>query len=310
MRRRKGSEGSASALAEKRPPAAAAGSMDVDESPGISDDGKAAAAAGDLLQLAAAASGVTGGRSRAAQPAQRSRDAKPYQRARAGGRGGRAGGGAGDDCWLPGGFWWQDSRTPMPSGRQPGELAGWSPLAGELNQQRLQEQRHTLSQKEQIVMGLGSRHDAAAYLQQLGGHASVEHTAGTVEGSKEVLPITTSVDDSVIDHSSTYKQLASWGGFRRHFKGEVADGRDEEEGDATPASQQGPHAATATPAPTPMSAPPLAASNAAAADAEGWKQRLHEQLVAKRAEIMATQQRLESLSLEQQELEVLYRAHN
>ena len=39
----------------------------------------------------------------------------------------------------------------MPSGRQPGELAGWRPLAGDLTQQRLQEQREALSQKEQLV---------------------------------------------------------------------------------------------------------------------------------------------------------------
>ena len=42
-----------------------------------------------------------------------------------------------------------------------------------------------------------------------------------------------------------------------------------------------------------------------------WKDRLRDQLLQKRAEIIATQQRLESLSLEQQELEMLYtRAHS
>ena len=46
----------------------------------------------------------------------------------------------------------------------------------------------------------------------------------------------------------------------------------------------------------------------APSDAEGtaWRQQLEEQLLAKRAEIMATQRKLESLSLEQQELEMLF----
>lgn len=39
---------------------------------------------------------------------------------------------------------------------------------------------------------------------------------------------------------------------------------------------------------------------------EEWKQKLQEQLLAKRAEVLATQKKLESLSLEQQELEMLF----
>lgn len=118
-----------------------------------------------VLQLAAAASvcsvGVTtpstSGRPRGSLAA-RSRDVKPYQRP---GTKGRVGRGAevissrcfaGDkDCWLPGGFWWKDDRAPIPPGRQPGELAGWTPLAGERAQQLLQEQKMVLSRQEQLV---------------------------------------------------------------------------------------------------------------------------------------------------------------
>ena len=307
VRRRKGSESGAAAASEKRASTVAERGMEVDDSPATSDDGKAAAAAaGDLLQLAGAASCAPPPTrtSRSSLPAQRSRDAKPYQRSRAG-RGGRGGGSgsAGDECWLPGGFWWQDERTPMPSGRQPGELAGWRPLAGELNQQRLQDQRQTLSRQEQIVMGLGSRDDAAAYLQQLR-RTGADHGASQGDSTAEMRPITTSVDDSVIEHSSTFKQLASWGGFRRHFKCEATDGREEE----TPSPARG-SLANAT-ASAEISNPTLDSMLQASSDPT-WKDRLRDQLLQKRAEIIATQQRLESLSLEQQELEMLYtRAHS
>ena len=253
--------------------------MRVDDPAGhSSDDGKkAAAAAGDLLQLAALASGSSTGRARASQP--RQRDAKPYQR-----RGGQRGR-AEKDCWLPGGLWWKDSAMPMPSGRQPGELAGWQPLAGEGTQQRLQEQREALSQKEQLVQGLESRDDAAAYLQHL----------GNSPGPSGAEAITSSVDDSVIERSSTFKQLASWGGFRRHFMGE-GEGEGGEDGQQHTGQ---PPAATRQP------------PGAAAVEMEGdagaiSRQRLAEQLLAKRAEILATQKKLESLSLEQQELEKLF----
>ena len=91
--------------------------------------------------------------------------------------------------------------------------------------------------------------------------------------------LTSSVDDSAIERHSTFKQLASWGGFRRHFKEE------EDGGHGSPRSEQR----------RLESRPPAE-----------WKLRLHDQLLAKRAEIAATQQKLESLSLEQQALERLF----
>lgn len=259
------------------------------EDDGCSSDGqsKAAGAACELLQLAAAASsvgtGAPAGRARGPQAGARQRDAKPYQR-RSGARGGRGGRDAerDSDCWLPGGFWWQDGRTPMPSGRQPGELAGWQPLAGHATQQRLQEQQAALSVKEHFVQGLGSRDDAAAYLQQLGrgeaappgiqpaAHAGIAPEDGAVQVPPDpARALMRSADDSEIDRTSEYKSLASWGGFRQHYidknKSGGADGSGSEE----------------------------------------WKRRIQEQLVQKRAEILAAQRRLESLSLEQQELEKL-----
>jgi len=169
---------------------------------------------------------------------------------------------------------------PMPPGRQPGELAGWTPLAGEMTQQRIQEQRQALNQKEQLVQGLGSRDDAAAYLQQLQ-HQPAGHPADAMhtEGLADEPHLTSSVDDSAIERHSTFKQLASWGGFRRHFKEE------EDGGHGSPRSEQR----------RLESRPPAE-----------WKLRLHDQLLAKRAEIAATQQKLESLSLEQQALERLF----
>jgi len=277
VRRRKGSEASTqSAMAP----------MEVSEAHGSSDESKAAAAAGDLLQLAAAASSCAPpGRPRSSQVA-RPRDAKPYQRrpGRGAGRGGREdAAGAGDDnedkdCWLPGGFWWRDHRMPMPSGRQPGELAGWAPLAGELTQQRDQEHRQALSHKEHFVQTLGSRDDAAAYLQQLG-LPGAERLPRTAE-------VTRSVDDLDIEHATAFKQLASWGGFRRHFKEEEV----KDESDIAAEAKQ-----TAS------------SAEIASSGVEVWKQQLREQLLAKRAEVMATQRKLESLSLEQQELEMLFK---
>lgn len=216
VRRRKGSDPS-SAL-ERRPQATPV-PMHVEGVSGERADDKAAAAAGDLLQLAAAATSCATGRARGSQSSARPRDTKPYQR-RSAARGGRGGHeeSSGDerDCWLPGGYWWHNNRTPMPSGRQPGELAGWTPLAGELNQQRLQDQREALSHKELFVQarampnrshpdgcsrvlplislfpclalwsqGLESRDDAAAYLQQLGTHASGEPGLGAARDSAE-----------------------------------------------------------------------------------------------------------------------------
>lgn len=97
------------------------------------------------------------------------------------------------------------------------------------------------------------------------------------------------MDDLDIEHASNYKQLASWGGFRRHFKEE--EGRDED--DETGAADTKKRSAAPSTAPS-------------AADVAAWKQQLQEQLLAKRAEIVATQRKLESLSIEQQELEQLF----
>lgn len=267
VRRRKSSHGDVGLAADK------SGVAGLDPDPQSSDDGKTAAA--DLLSLAAAAtSAASTGRARAGSERARQRDAKPYQR-RGGARGGRGGGGRGgeQECWLPGGLWWEDNSTPMPTGRQPGELAGWQPLAGDLTQQRLQEQKTALSHKEQLVRGLGSRDDAAAYLQQLG------HGGGGPSNSAEA--ITSSVDDSAIERSSTFKQLASWGGFRRAF----VEGADVDGAAGAPAQSTG--------------------EGASAESEEAARRVLHEQLMAKRAEVLATQKKLESLSLEQQALEQL-----
>lgn len=106
-------------------------------------------------------------------------------------------------------------------------------------------------------------------------------------------PITRSVDDLDIEHASTFKQLASWGGFRRHFKEE----EDKEEDGETGAEMKPEKKPRTEPHAVDIVAPP--------ADAHAYKQLLHEQLQAKRAEVLATQRKLESLSLEQKELEML-----
>ena len=97
----------------------------------------------------------------------------------------------------------------------------------------------------------------------------------------------------MIEHTSTFKQLASWGGFRRHFK--EGEGREEEDGHTGADTRW-----RTSPLEAPLGAP------ASAIVPEVWKQTLHEQLVAKRAEVQAMQRKLESLSLEQQQLEYLY----
>jgi hypothetical protein len=279
--------------------------MDVEDDAASSDgQSKAAGAACELLQLAAAASSVGSAAasqalgasrsSRGSQSGGRQRDAKPYQR-RGGGRGGKGGKDSerDKDCWLPGGFWWQDSRTPMPSGRQPGELAGWQPLAGHQTQQRIQEQQEALSVKESFVQGLGSRDDAAAYLQQLGrGQPAAGGSGGSAavpDGAADPpalpRPLMRSVDDSEIDKVSEYKSLASWGGFRQHYIDQAKSGE-------SPGAAGG------------------SAPGATAPKDQEWKRRIQEQLLQKRAEIIATQRKLESLSLEQQELEKLYTSTN
>lgn len=155
VRRRKSSDSNIALASRKYSP-----TNEVDH-PTCAECKAAATAADDLLQLATASSRIPAGRLRTTQAGTRTRDAKPYHRRWAAGRGAVRAHNDGDelDCWLPGGFWWDDNRTPMPSGRQPGELAGWKPLAGERIQQRIQEQREALSHNEQIVQ-VGGR---AAY---------------------------------------------------------------------------------------------------------------------------------------------------
>ena len=127
---------------------------------------------------------------------------------------------------------------------------------------------------------LESRDDAAAYLQSL---RQRSHLPAAGEGAG----ITVAVDDSVTGRVSSYKQLASWGGFRRHFKGGAED---------SPSAAGGPSDAAA------------ADAGAAGAGAGGgaWRDHVKEQLLAKRAEVLETQRRLEALSLQQRELEILY----
>jgi hypothetical protein len=96
----------------------------------------------------------------------------------------------------------------LPPGRQPGELAGWTPLAGEATQRALYEQRQALHLTEATVQKLGSRDAAVRYLSQLQHHENIF--------APESQHIVSTVDDSAIDKSSNYKRLATWGGFRRH----------------------------------------------------------------------------------------------
>lgn len=148
------------------------------------------------------------------------------------------------------------------------------------------------------MQGLESRDDAAAYLQQLKRMA----TSGRGSDSNEVnvcsylrcpcrrlhqecssshltrVPpglqrraITSSVDDSVIAHNTTWKQLATWGGFRRHFKGEES---------------QSPSAGI-----TPS--PPVATA-LASAGVPAVRGHVQEQLEAKRLEVLEARKRLQA----------------
>ena len=57
-----------------------------------------------------------------------------------------------------------------------------------------------------------------------GHHAHVSAAAVLDEPGEHPSPSTNvAVDDSVIARQSTFKQLASWGGFRRHFKAQDAE---------------------------------------------------------------------------------------
>jgi len=175
------------------------------------------AAAEDLLQLAGYP--VNPPSRRAAAQGARARSTKPYNRpAGSGGARKRAADPPrSQNCWLPGGFWWQDqeTRSQLPPGRQPGELAGWTPLAGERTQQQMQQQKEALTMTEKTVQGLESRDQAVAYLASL-------RKEGLEAGAQ---PINATVDDSVIDRCTPFKDLASWGGFRRHHVME-GDGSD------------------------------------------------------------------------------------
>jgi len=283
----------------------------------LSDGGKAAAAAGNLLQLAAAASGMSAGTVPAApQPSAarrggvnaassaRARDVKPYQRPGTGtrGRGGRGGdakGGTDKDCWLPGGFWWKDGQTAMPPGRQPGELAGWAPLAGERAQQLMQEQKKALSQQEQHVAGIESRDDAVAYLQQLQRLPSERDGGGAPAGA-----ITSTVDDSVIEHSTAWKQLASWGGFRRHYKAEETQPSSGDVCASAPGHQASADISMAdAPAAAPLGA--VLAPRASLAP-----ELVQAQLAMKRREVDEARRRLEDLLQAQQQLERLLLPEN
>ena len=94
-------------------------------------------------------------------------------------------------------------------------------------------------------------------------------------------------------HHACARRLASWGGFRRHYVEGGAESKDEG------------GAASAAACPAPASGP-SAPSGPEDPNSAAWKQQLEQQLLAKRAEVLATQRKLESLSLEQRELEMLY----
>ena len=302
VRRRSGSGTAAGAGA-----GAGAGARAMDAVPAKSkspemDDARSAAA-GDLLQLAAAAScsQPAGSRARTARP----RDTKPYQRP---GKG-RGGGAQGrDTSWLPGGLWWQEPNATIPAGRQPGEFAGWQPLADQDRQQQVQQQKQLISEKEMLVKGLESRDDAIDYMYRLKATCNDVELAGAsaasvaAAASTEAQPIRQSVDDSVITPSNIgWKQLAGqapgghrYGGFRRHF----VDAPPQALPSESPKLVQSPHAQSA-------SAAPGGASPAAAAAAlpDSVFGSLAQRLQEKRAEVLATRRALEALIEEERELE-------
>ena len=112
-------------------------------------------------------------------------------------------------------------------------------------------------------------------------------------GGSEALEVLEQIGaiDSEIDRVSEYKNLASWGGFRQHYIDQNKNGT---QGEDAASAAEGVAAVGSAPGPP------------AAAHDDEWKRRIQEQLLQKRAEILATQRKLESLSLEQQELEKLY----
>lgn len=120
--------------------------------------------------------------------------------------------GAGRGEWETNACTGHKLNSVLPPGRQPGELAGWTPLAGEANQRAFCEQRQALNHTEALVQGLESRDAAVQYLSQLRHHET--------SFAPESQHIVSAVDDSAIEmsgeKSTPFKRLATWGGFRRH----------------------------------------------------------------------------------------------
>jgi len=95
--------------------------------------------------------------------------------------------------------------------------------------------------------------------------------------------ITSTVDDSVIERSTTWKQLATWGGFRRHFKEE-----EQSSGLSFGHSNE-----RSTESATPMAVAPPPAVSATALVAPAGRVQVQEQLEAKRLEVLLARQRLQ-----------------
>ena len=128
-------------------------------------------------------------------------------------------------------IWWQ-SRS-LPKGRQPGELAGFKPLMDPAAHVRHMEHEHALKDKHGVVLRLGSREEAIGHLKRMARPArssnlphlrkrtlSKDLTSGEVSPTS-VPRIKTPVDDMQLEltsRSSEWRQLASWGGFRRAHK--------------------------------------------------------------------------------------------
>jgi len=201
-------------------------SSSADEGDGSMDISPDSNAAADLLNLAGIAStgaaaglGAGGvgsiGTARVRPHAGRARVSKPYNRPSGSSTSSRSTDKSNEESmqppvWLPSGFRW-DTGSALPPGRQPGELAGWKPLAGEHKQQQIQMQKQMLNLKEKSVQGLESRGQALAYIETLG------------RENTERKPIHSAVDDSVIERHTAFKDLTTWGGFRRHHVMEGSD---------------------------------------------------------------------------------------
>jgi hypothetical protein len=120
-----------------------------------------------------------------------------------------------------------DLAQSFPPGRQPGEFAGWSPLAGADAQQQMAVQKAVVAEAELRVQELPSRDAAREYILELE-QSPLQHD--TLPGEHHQL-ITTTVDDSAVLTSSdshAFRDLASWGGFRREYHREHANGEGDE----------------------------------------------------------------------------------